>query len=89
VTAAIVSSGLFASRFFHSIIEHGLVTASDVAFDNASIVGGPELEIEIGGTTAGTQYDRLNVTGQLALGGILNVDLASGFTLAVESSTGR
>ncbi|HYV19767.1 MAG TPA: MopE-related protein [Verrucomicrobiae bacterium] len=40
------------------------------------------LDVEIGGTTAGTQYDQLNVAatgGAATLGGRLNVTLANGF----------
>jgi hypothetical protein len=40
------------------------------------------LNMEIGGLTAGTQYDRLSITGTAALGGTLNVTLISGFTPA-------
>ena len=39
------------------------------------------LQIEIGGTTPGTQYDQLQVTGQLALGGSLNVSVINSFNL--------
>jgi hypothetical protein len=38
-----------------------------------------ELEIELGGTTAGTQYDRLAVTGSTTLTGTLTVTLTGGF----------
>jgi hypothetical protein len=38
-----------------------------------------KLEIELGGTTAGTQYDQLHVSGAVALDGKLQVDLISGF----------
>jgi hypothetical protein len=41
---------------------------------------GTSLAMEIGGITAGTNYDRLNVAGQLAIGGELTVSLISGFT---------
>ena len=37
------------------------------------------LNIEIGGTTQGTGYDHLNVTGDLALDGALEVSLINGF----------
>ena len=37
------------------------------------------LNIEIGGTTAGTDYDQLVVTGQATLDGTLNVRLVNGF----------
>ena len=38
------------------------------------------LNLEIGGLTAGTQYDRLAIAGTFARGGTLNVTLISGFT---------
>jgi hypothetical protein len=38
------------------------------------------LQIELGGTTACTGYDRLNVTGTATLGGTLDVSLTSGYT---------
>ncbi len=41
------------------------------------------LHIELGGTTAGTQYDRLAVSGNATLAGALNVTLANGFTPAL------
>jgi hypothetical protein len=38
------------------------------------------LDIDLGGTTVGSQYDKLNVAGQLALGGVLDVVLYNGFS---------
>ena len=38
------------------------------------------LKIELGGLTAGTQYDQLAVSGIASLGGSLNVSLVNGFT---------
>src|ERR1700722_4755174 len=42
--------------------------------------GAGVLDVDLGGATAGTQYDVLNVTGAASLGGTLNVDLINGFT---------
>jgi hypothetical protein len=65
----------------------GISTAAAVTFDNAPFTtGGPALQIEIAGTTAGTQYDRLNVTGQLSLAGTLQVALTDGFSPAAGNS---
>jgi autotransporter-associated beta strand protein len=64
----------------------GIVTASAVTFSNTSTIAGPTLQIEIAGTTAGAQYDRLNVTGALSLGGTLAVSLVSGFAPAAGNS---
>lgn len=41
------------------------------------------LNLEIGGTTAGTEYDQLKVNGTAALGGTLNISLINGFRPAV------
>src|SRR5207248_3213778 len=38
------------------------------------------LNVEIGGLTVGTQYDRLSVMGTATLGGTLNVTLINGYT---------
>ena len=38
------------------------------------------LQIELGGTTACTQYDRLNITGTATLGGTLDVSLINSYT---------
>lgn len=48
--------------------------------------GGANLAIEIGGTTPGTQFDRLNVVGTATLAGALNVSLLNGFTPTIGSS---
>jgi hypothetical protein len=37
------------------------------------------LAIDIGGTTAGTQFDQLTITGAASLNGTLNLDLINGF----------
>jgi hypothetical protein len=47
---------------------------------------GGTLQIELGGLTAGTQYDRLAITGEATLGGTLNVSLLGGFRPAVGDS---
>ena len=41
---------------------------------------GAVTNIELAGTTPGTQFDHVNVTGQLALGGTLAVSLINNFT---------
>jgi len=45
--------------------------------------GAGVFDADLGGTTAGTQYDVLNITSTASLGGVLNVDLISGFTPTV------
>jgi hypothetical protein len=44
------------------------------------------LNISIGGTAAGTNFDQLNVTGTASLGGTLNISLINGFVPAVGST---
>ena len=44
------------------------------------------LIMQLGGTTVGSQYDKINVAGQLSLGGALDVVLINGFTPAVGNS---
>ncbi len=44
------------------------------------------LEIQLGGTTAGTQYDQLTVTGTATMAGTLNVSLIDGFVPQVGDS---
>lgn len=44
------------------------------------------LDVEIGGTAAGTQYDRLAVTGTATLAGTLNVSLINGFIPALGNT---
>lgn len=42
---------------------------------NITLAAGSTTQIELNGTTLGTQYDQLNVTGTVALNGTLNVSL--------------
>jgi hypothetical protein len=44
------------------------------------------LDIQLGGTSVGTQYDKLNVAGQLSLGGTLAVSLINSFHPAVGNT---
>ena len=52
------------------------------------VVFGPDatLEVEIGGTTAGSEYDQINVAGQLSLAGTLEISLINGFTPSAGQS---
>jgi hypothetical protein len=43
------------------------------------------LEIELGGTTFGTQYDRLTATGNILLNGLLDVRFINGFQTLVDN----
>jgi fibronectin-binding autotransporter adhesin len=59
---------------------------------NLSIPSGANLDIELNGTTVGTQYDQVNVTGTVTLGGTLNVTLgflpAKGTTFTIINNDG-
>lgn len=44
------------------------------------------LAMELGGTTAGSQYDQIHVGGQLAVGGTLAVSLINGFKPAIGNT---
>lgn len=48
--------------------------------DNTLFESGTELKMQIGGLTAGTEYDQLNATGQITLAGELSVSMLNGFT---------
>jgi T5SS/PEP-CTERM-associated repeat protein len=63
--------------FFEGDLRPGNSPAT-VTFDNDIGFGaGVTLEIELGGTSPGTQYDQVHVTGDLALDGTLDVSLVS------------
>jgi autotransporter-associated beta strand protein len=47
---------------------------------------GSQLQIELGGTTLGSQYDAILVGGNVAIGGALNVSLINSFMPALGSS---
>jgi hypothetical protein len=51
---------------------------------NLTVQAGGLLEIEINGTTAGTHYDVLNVSGTLTMNGSLGVKLVNGFGSSVQ-----
>jgi len=53
---------------------------------NVGFASSNTLVMEIGGTTAGSQYDQLVSSGQLSLGGTLQLSLISGFTPAAGQS---
>ena len=59
----------------------GITMASSLTLDNSPFASGaPRLVMELAGTTVGTTYDQLQVSGQLSLGGTLDVVLIPGFT---------
>jgi hypothetical protein len=58
-----------------------------VHFSGDAVLG-PEstLQIELGGTAAGLQYDQINAAGELSLGGTLEISLIDGFVPALGQS---
>ena len=62
-------------------IAPGLSAGTLAITGNLNLASTSTVQIEIGGTTPGTQYDQLHVTGQLALGGTLNVSVINSFNL--------
>jgi hypothetical protein len=54
-----------------------------VSFGSVSFTPTSKLIVEVGGTTAGTQYDQINFTGAAALGGTIEVSLTGGFSPAI------
>jgi T5SS/PEP-CTERM-associated repeat protein len=53
---------------------------AEVGFEGDVALGnGNTLFVELGGTTPGTEYDRLSITGSASLGGTLDVSLLGGF----------
>jgi hypothetical protein len=89
------------ATFFGNFSGGGISGTGDVYFESditpgsspglATIGGNVHLgdlatyQVELAGS-AGTQYDKLDVNGALALGGALNVSLINGFTPAVGNS---
>ncbi|MEA2709206.1 MAG: hypothetical protein QOF78_1807 [Phycisphaerales bacterium] len=73
-------SGLTGSGFQnHGTVEPGL-SPGILSFTGAySQASDGDLAIEIGGTTAGSQYDRLAVSGSASLDGLLHASLINGF----------
>jgi autotransporter-associated beta strand protein len=66
---------------------YGVGNAANATFGgNVALASTAGLNIEIGGTTSGTQFDHVNVTGQLALSGTLTVSLINGFTPVAGNS---
>jgi T5SS/PEP-CTERM-associated repeat protein/autotransporter-associated beta strand protein len=64
----------------------GTVTVESLNIADTSVIGAPILAIELAGTQQGSQYDHVNVTGALSLGGALNVSLLAGFTPSAGDS---
>jgi fibronectin-binding autotransporter adhesin len=71
---------------FLAAVSPGNSPASVSFGGDADLTSTSTLNIELGGTMPGIQYDQLLVTGQLALGGTLVVSLINGFAPALNQS---
>jgi autotransporter-associated beta strand protein len=57
-------------------------SAASISLANATFESGATLNMEIGGPAEGSQFDSLNASGNLTLGGSLVISLINGFTPA-------
>jgi hypothetical protein len=80
ITGALQSSGTVTPG--DSPTSTGVLSVSKTYTQNSSGV----LNISIGGTTAGTKYDQLNITGSATLKGTLNLSLIKGYVPAVGNT---
>jgi hypothetical protein len=64
---------------FLASLSPGSSPASVSFAGGATLGGGTSLVMELGGTTAGNGYDRIQVAGELSIGGVLAVSLIGGF----------
>jgi hypothetical protein len=55
-------------------------------FGDVSFATGAFFDVELGGLTAGNEYDKLAINGAAALGGTLNVSLINSFTPAAGNN---
>jgi hypothetical protein len=64
---------------FLASLSPGSSPASVSFAGGATLGGGTSLVMELGGTTPGSGYDRIQVAGELSIGGVLAVSLIGGF----------
>lgn len=81
-TAGVTGAGDFAGNIVFSGTYSPGNSAALVRFENLALSDSAILEIELGGTQAGSDFDRVEVTGEAALAGILQVELIDGFVPA-------
>jgi probable HAF family extracellular repeat protein len=72
--------------FFEGDLRPGNSPALVTFANNVSLGDGAVTQIELAGTTVGSQYDKINVTGALALDGDLRVSLLGGFAPAAGNA---
>ena len=65
--------------YYESDISPGFSPAQVSYGGNVVLDSTARLKMELGGTSLGSQFDHVDVTGQLSLGGALNVVLINGF----------
>ncbi|MCU1275167.1 MAG: hypothetical protein JWO48_2598, partial [Bryobacterales bacterium] len=93
-TLNLIGGSLFGTGTLgYGVIDAGIISPGDQAKVGALAVTGTytanstgALNIAIGGQTAGTQFDQLNVSSTAQLGGTLNVSLVNGFVPTVGST---
>ncbi len=79
---SLVGAGTFVGSIQNGgIISPGDITGTAILNISGSLTQSPgaRIKLEIGGTTAGTQYDKLIVTGAVTLDGTLDASLAGGY----------
>ena len=80
-TGYVKGLGTFSDVTFSGTFSPGLSPAI-VPVNNVGFGPGNTLLMEIGGLTAGSQFDQLDIGGVLGLNGLLDVDLINGFNPA-------
>lgn len=81
---AIISPGGTQTKFFSDAYTN---SPGAMAINGTlSLLSNAKLVMEIGGLTQGTQYDHLTVSGILALGGTLVLEMANGFEAQISGS---
>ena len=81
----IKGTGSFTNVTFSGTYSPGL-SPTAVTAGNLSFAASNTLIMELGGTNAGSEFDQIQSTGALALGGALQVSLFNGFSLVVGNS---
>jgi len=86
---AVTGTGNFpggGTNFFEGDLRPG-ASPAEIDFGGDVVFGaGATLEAELGGTTPGTEFDVLDVLGDVTLGGTLDVSLLNPFTLSAGQS---
>jgi protein involved in polysaccharide export with SLBB domain len=78
----------------YAVVDAGVISPGDSVAQTGKLAvtgtysqsGAGALDVTIGGTTAGTKYDQLNITSTATLNGTLNISLATGYTPALGNT---